>query len=427
MEHILFQPENDQGPVLGRVSLAMYTVAVAFVALRCFTRGYIVRKFGIDDLFIAIAVTLGAAQTVTILLQIDQGTGRHASELIVDQMNNMLKYSWCNMLIYFVANWAVKMSILALYYRITSGAQGLPWIVQTHTIWVLAGFITAFSISIFVTQFVICTPFGRVWDVLAQPDGCLNVALFMIASGAINVITDVILLIFPLPLLRLLKFNKRQRTALALILSVGVIPVISSTMRLCEILMADGPRRAGSSWQELDFSWGWAWVPVWSQLEVDIGIVAASLPCLSPLFKHVFFSKDNRPSTPSKIPTLPGYDKSWRKDIDSDSDDDSIIEKEDWTTIAIGKEVDVEKGYAINVSERETRSSTDSDDMSTGGRDEEEGAGGLPRKSVYYDNGLSDIAEEDCSNRSSLGAARQIEVKTLAATGRPKLVEYRIT
>ena len=57
----------------------------------CFTRGYIVKKFGIDDLFIAIAVTLGGAQTVTILLQIDQGTGRHASELIVGEMNNMLK------------------------------------------------------------------------------------------------------------------------------------------------------------------------------------------------------------------------------------------------------------------------------------------------------------------------------------------------
>ncbi|KAI0577352.1 hypothetical protein Alg215_06949 [Pyrenophora tritici-repentis] len=119
MEHILFQPENDQGPVLGRVSLAMYTVAVAFVALRCFTRGYIVRKFGIDDLFIAIAVTLGAAQTVTILLQIDQGTGRHASELIVDQMNNMLKYSWCNMLIYFVANWYVIPSTLVIHESLT--------------------------------------------------------------------------------------------------------------------------------------------------------------------------------------------------------------------------------------------------------------------------------------------------------------------
>lgn len=102
-------------------------------------------------------------------------------------------------------------------------------------------------------------------------------------------------------------------------------------------------------------------------------------------------------------------------------DDDSILEKEDWNTVAMGKEVDVEKGYTVNVSERETRSSMDSD-ISKASED----MGGVPRKSVYYDNGLSDIAEEDCSNRSSLGSARQIEVKTLAATGRPKLVEYRI-
>lgn len=57
---------------------------------RCFTRGYIVKKFGLDDLFIAIAVTLGAAQTVTIILQIEHGQGRHASELHVEQFDEML-------------------------------------------------------------------------------------------------------------------------------------------------------------------------------------------------------------------------------------------------------------------------------------------------------------------------------------------------
>jgi len=220
-------------------------------------------------------------------------------------------------------------------------------------------------------------------------------------------------------------------------------------MRLCEILMADGPRKPGSSWQELDFSWyvllqtththilslssnrstnnhqrGWAWVPVWSQLEVDIGIVAATLPCLSPLFKQVFFS-NNRACTPSKIPTLPGYDKSWRsKELVSDDDDDSILEKGDWRSAAVGKEVDVEKGFTVTVTECETRPSTDSDVSRQGDDDTRPHP---PRKSIYYDNGLSDIAEEDCSNRSSLGSARQIEVKTLAATGRPKLVEYKIT
>jgi len=170
---------------------------------------------------------------------------------------------------------------------------------------------------------------------------------------------------------------------------------------------------------------GWAWVPVWSQLEVDIGIVAATLPCLSPLFKQVFFS-NNRACTPSKIPTLPGYDKSWRSKelVSDDDDDDSILEKEDWRSAVVGKEVDVEKGFTVTVTERETRPSTDSDVSKQGDSDM---GPHPPRKSIYYDNGLSDIAEEDCSNRSSLGSARQIEVKTLAATGRPKLVEYKIT
>jgi hypothetical protein len=43
--------------------------------------------------------------------------------------------------------------------------------------------------------------------------------------------------------------------ALAVILSIGVIPVVASTMRLCEIVMSDSPIRPGSTWQEVDFSW----------------------------------------------------------------------------------------------------------------------------------------------------------------------------
>lgn len=43
--------------------------------------------------------------------------------------------------------------------------------------------------------------------------------------------------------------------ALAVILSIGVIPVVASSMRLCEIVMSDSPIRPGSTWQEVDFSW----------------------------------------------------------------------------------------------------------------------------------------------------------------------------
>jgi hypothetical protein len=98
----------------------------------------------------------------------------------------------------------------------------------------------------------------------------------MMLSAAINVATDLILLLFPLPLLPLFKYNRRQRSkstkpyaytqrfcniltrvvvALAVILSIGLIPVVASTMRLCEIVMSDAPVIIGRSWQEADWSW----------------------------------------------------------------------------------------------------------------------------------------------------------------------------
>lgn len=132
---------------------------------------------------------------------------------------------------------AVKMSILALYYRIGHGRKGLPWIVQAPAVWTVAGFMTAFGLSSFMVSFgtfliclpcdyrhhelttlfqaqlFLCVPVSRIWDIVHVNDGgCIDVSEFMITSAAINVTTDIILLLFPLPLLRLFTFNRRQRS-----------------------------------------------------------------------------------------------------------------------------------------------------------------------------------------------------------------------
>jgi hypothetical protein len=61
-------------------------------------------------------------------------------------------------------------------------------------------------------QLLACLPISRAWDIERQPQGCINGALFMQVSAAINVGTDIVLLLFPLPLLPLMKFNKKQRS-----------------------------------------------------------------------------------------------------------------------------------------------------------------------------------------------------------------------
>ncbi|KAJ4354852.1 hypothetical protein N0V95_003462 [Ascochyta clinopodiicola] len=208
------------------------------------------------------------------------------------------------------------MSILALYHRIGSGKKGLPLIVQSRAIWATAGFISAFTFAVILVQIFSCVPISAAWDVEQIPIMCIDGAMFLHIQGAINVFTDVMLLLYPLPLLSLLKFNKRQRTALIIIFSIGLIPVIASTMRLCEIFMSGNAIQDGVGWQQADSSWTWAWVPVWSQIEVDIGILTACLPCLSPLLRLVWSEVSvPRIMTPSMI-ELPKYSGSW-KSIDS--------------------------------------------------------------------------------------------------------------
>ncbi|KAF1917371.1 hypothetical protein BDU57DRAFT_570680 [Ampelomyces quisqualis] len=277
---------------------------------------------------------LGGLQTVTIFKQVENGRGKHAKELHVENFNEMLKYSWLNMLTYFVAIWTVKMSILAMYYRIGSGLRALPWILQARAVWITAALMTAtavasFLVSIFLPQLLACIPVTRTWNIQQQPEGCINGALFMQISAAINITTDVVMFLIPLPLLPLMKFNKKQRTALVLIFSIGLIPVIASTMRLCKIINAGSPVAEGKSWQDGDSSWKRAWVPIWSQIEVDVGIIVASLPSLNPPLKQVWTGTwPRRALTPSQLPDFPQYQrqrKSWEVPNENTSDREKSV------------------------------------------------------------------------------------------------------
>jgi hypothetical protein len=53
-------------------------------------------------------------------------------------------------------------------------------------------------------------------------------------------------------------------------------------------------------------------VPIWSQIEVDVGIVVASLPSLNPLLKRMWAGKSKKRSlTPSQLPDFPEYQQCW--------------------------------------------------------------------------------------------------------------------
>lgn len=153
---------------------------------------------------------------------------------------------------------------------------------------------------------------------------------------------------------------------------------------------------------------GWSWVPVWSQIEVDIGILAASLPSLSPLLKHVFHCPA-RATTPSEVPTLPGYRGSWgEKNLVSMEDEDDI-EKSAWDFAS-----PEEKNGAFNFDVERRLTVT-----------EIEMGKAMDMGNSYFDDTASEVEERESVGRPSIGVARTADVHVLSRTGVPRLIEYK--
>jgi hypothetical protein len=269
------------------------------------------------------------------------------------------------------------MSILAMYYRIGSGMRGIPWIAQGPAVWITAVFMTLSAVANFLvskpfheqsiftdldigadahllpsvpslghrtTVTGLCQPsivhasLGRDQRSHGRSAVDFPSATAPAAEGQQETAESVISADNPSHRLTVLL------AALAVIFSVGLVPVVASTMRLCEIVMAGNPVVMGKTWQEEDSSWyesnacllleiwlmnihrTWAWIPIWSHIEVEVGIIVASLPSLNPLVKQMCAgTSTRRPSTPSELPDFPDYQASWTStklssDVDSDGE-----------------------------------------------------------------------------------------------------------
>lgn len=90
----------------------------------------------------------------------------------------------------------------------------------------------------------------------------------------IHIITDILLALRPIPLIWELKINTRARISLIAILSVGILAAIAGIIRQVSV----GPLDEQDSYA------------IWNFIELHLGIIAASLPALKPLFLRLFDS-----------------------------------------------------------------------------------------------------------------------------------------
>ena len=87
---------------------------------------------------------------------------------------------------------------------------------------IVSGFVVLYNVSGFITGLAICQPYAKNYDWRGEIAGsCGDVKVYYEWLSAINVVSDVVILLLPLPFVYNLQMALRKKIVLVLMFSVG--------------------------------------------------------------------------------------------------------------------------------------------------------------------------------------------------------------
>lgn len=110
----------------------------------------------------------------------------------------------------------IKTSICLFYIRIFSTRR------FRLAAWIVIGFITAWSVTVVLTGFLICQPLAFNWDQTIPGGHCGNETVMFIWIGILDLCTDVAVFALPVPMIWGLKIARGKKMALSGIFGLGL-------------------------------------------------------------------------------------------------------------------------------------------------------------------------------------------------------------
>ncbi|KAF2845522.1 hypothetical protein T440DRAFT_407807 [Plenodomus tracheiphilus IPT5] len=252
------------------VAVALTAVSAVAVILRTYTRALIIRSIGQDDYTMLLALLLVIGYLVAIFVDRANGMGLSGLVLTPRQMVVQVQTALAIEIIYYLAINAIKVSILLFYLRIAAVKR------FDHLCKATICFLAVFCTVCIVCCLVQCVPLHKLWDFTGMVQGhCINTTALFYTTSSINIVVDIWILVLPITTLLKVQRPTREKLALVGIFSLGVFSCIASIVRLHSIRIY-----TESKDPFLDS------VPInlWSMVELNMGILCASIPSLKALF-----------------------------------------------------------------------------------------------------------------------------------------------
>jgi hypothetical protein len=108
-----------------------------------------------------------------------------------------------------------KASLLCFYYRMSQ----IRWVRITSAY--LGIIITAYSIALILSLSFACNPIKKAWDVTVTEGTCINRPAVYVLLAVLNIATDVILLVIPIPMVWRLQMPVAQKIGVVVVFLIG--------------------------------------------------------------------------------------------------------------------------------------------------------------------------------------------------------------
>ncbi|KAJ4991168.1 hypothetical protein SVAN01_03296 [Stagonosporopsis vannaccii] len=293
------KPE-DYGPILNGVMWFQVIISSVFIVLRIYTRYYIIRNLGWDDLMMVVNLVTFIAFIAATSVGISHGVGKKTEDIIRLGLDNSKAIYWeaigqgiCIMGIA-VSKAAIALFLLRIVLR--KWHIALLWSVTIST--------AIFSTITTALLFLQCKPVAFLWDHTIPGGYCpINFTDVGLSMGAWSASMDFVLAILPWPVVMGLNMKRKEKITIACGLSLGVFAGACSVVRTVEL------RTLASN---ENYVYDTSPMLLWSSSEICLTIICACIPVLRPLYVRIAYgsrgdSSAHSNSASGAYTASPGY------------------------------------------------------------------------------------------------------------------------
>lgn len=211
-------------------------LALLIMALRLWGRKYVRQSFNRGDYLTMAAcacalIRLGMIHVVLIWgtnnMTAAQRANHHFTPTDIYQREVGSKLTITNRVFYNSYLWLQKLVLLDLYQRLIQDLPYEKWLIRAYLV---VFFLTYTTVQ--VVTFAECKPFYLYWQVIPAPGPCAEAQVQLIALGVLNIVTDFMLIILPLPVIFKLKAPTSRKAQLIILFTLGIFIILITIIRL---------------------------------------------------------------------------------------------------------------------------------------------------------------------------------------------------